>query len=105
MKKACSILIAMFCTSMASMAQEQVFSIGTNGDIVTKTKFIEELYSGNYNNVTPYALKFSEKIDAASHIAINNDLTSINNDLTNISKKQQTARTQTRQQPQSHFIR
>lgn len=72
---------------MASMAQEQVFSIGTNGDIVTKNKFIEELYSGNYNNVTPYALKFSEKIDAASHIAINNDLTSGNNGLTNISKK------------------
>ncbi|WP_302434255.1 hypothetical protein [uncultured Prevotella sp.] len=87
MKKIFSILIAMFIVNIASMAQEQVFSIGTNGDIVTKTKFIEELYSGNYNNVTPYALKFSEKIDAASHIAINNDLTSINNDLTNISKK------------------
>lgn len=57
-----SILIAMFIVNIASMAQEQVFSIGTNGDIVTKTKFIEELYSGNYNNVTPYALKFSERL-------------------------------------------
>ena len=84
----------MFIVNIASMAQEQVFSIGTNGDIVTKTKFIEELYSGNYNNVTPYALKFSEKIDAASHIAINNDLTSINNDLTNISKKAANSRKQ-----------
>ena len=45
----------MFIVNIASMAQEQVFSIGTNGDIVTKTKFIEELYSGNYNNVTLYA--------------------------------------------------
>ena len=53
MKKIFSILIAMFIVNIASMAQEQVFSIGTNGDIVTKTKFIEELYSCNYNNVTP----------------------------------------------------
>ena len=38
MKKIFSILIAMFIVNIASMAQEQVFSIGTNGDIVTKTR-------------------------------------------------------------------
>lgn len=101
MKKIFSILIAMFIVNIASMAQEQIFSIGTNGDIVTKNKFIEELYSGNYNNITPYTLKFSEKVNAALQITINDDLpkindnligfnddlTSINNDLTNINAK------------------
>ena len=68
----------MFLVNIASMAQEQIFSIGTNGDIVTKNKFIEELYSGNYNNVTPYTLKFSEKVNAALQTTVNDDLTSYN---------------------------
>lgn len=78
MKKIFSILIAMFLVNIASMAQEQIFSIGTNGDIVTKNKFIEELYSSNYNNVTPYTLKFSEKVNAALQTTVNDDLTSYN---------------------------
>lgn len=78
MKKIFSILIAMFLVNIASMAQEQIFSIGTNGDIVIKNKFIEELYSGNYNNVTPYTLKFSEKVNAALQTTVNDDLTSYN---------------------------
>lgn len=66
MKKIYLLLFMAIFNQMAAIAQEQVFSIGNNGDIVTKAKFIEELYSGNYNNVTPYTLKFSESIKACA---------------------------------------
>lgn len=86
MKKTFLLLFIAIFSQITAMAQEQIFSIGTNGDIVTKNKFIEELYSGSYNNITPYTLKFSEKVNAASHIIINDKLPTINDNLTGINK-------------------
>ena len=60
--------------NMMTIAQEQIFSIDTNGDVVTKAKFIEELYAGNYNNITPYTLKFSEKINILQHFTPSKNL-------------------------------